>query len=117
MQEHEETHSATNHFELMLNQIKSIIESEGKATLQAHKTKNKNSLQTLEKKINEYEILCGELKRINLQAHDLEANKSSSDDKDLDTKRAMMQYVLTLINDDQEEKQKDNQNNAMLKNS
>jgi len=73
MQELEETNSATNHFELMLNQIKNIIESEGKATLLTHKTNNKNSLQTLEKKINEYEILCGELRRINLQVHDIEA--------------------------------------------
>ena len=84
----------------MLTQIRAIIDSEGKAALQTHKNNNKKSLEALERKINEYEILCGELKRINLQANDLEAQNSSNDEKGLETKRAMMQYVLTLINDD-----------------
>ena len=74
-------------FKVMLAQIKQIIESEGRIAIEQHKKKNNEEIKDLDKKISSYELLCGELKRIQ--------NMPSNSSKDSEAQRAMMWHIRT----------------------
>ena len=60
----EERDNLSEDFKVMLAQIKLLIESEGQNAIVQHKLKKNKKITELETKISEYEVLCGELKRI-----------------------------------------------------
>ena len=60
----EERDNLSEDFKVMLAQIKLLIESEGQSAIVQHKLRKNKKITKLETKISEYEVLCGELKRI-----------------------------------------------------